>query len=379
MKVLLWMIGGEAPGGHRIQIEQTTSHLRAMGLDCEMAVDGIADVASYDLVHGFGLSPESIRKCRLAGVPVVLSTIYWSRAYTTGTHAHRGALASLQNRARMGFVLLRSAMLGLHIEKCEAMVERLQRTRVAFEMADLLLPNSKAEASQIDFDLGVTTPMEVVPNAVDDKSFTLPDSSHERSGVLYVGRFEPHKNQLGLLRALRGSDIPLTLAGPPHPDHPEYHAQCLREGGANVQIIPAVPHDQLPALYQKFKVHVLPSWFESTGLVSLEAALCGCNVVTTSRGYAGEYFGNFAWYCDPANDASIRKAVGQAYAAPFKQVLRERILANYTWKHTARATAAAYDHVMRRATPCGLELVSPASTAHTPNSSCRRLGEACKQ
>jgi glycosyltransferase involved in cell wall biosynthesis len=95
-------------------------------------------------------------------------------------------------------------------------------------------------------------------------------------------------------------------------------------------------------------VHVMPSWFETTGLVSLEAALAGCNVVSTSRGHAREYLGDLAWYCQPDDPTSIRSAVQAAWNAPARPALRERILSEYTWRHAAIATLMAYDVVSRR-------------------------------
>jgi glycosyltransferase involved in cell wall biosynthesis len=82
--------------------------------------------------------------------------------------------------------------------------------------------------------------------------------------------------------------------------------------------------------------------FETTGLVSLEAALSGCAVVTTEMGYAREYLEDMAWYCDPYDLESIRTAVLNALDAPPQRDLRQRILDRYTWEHTASATAAAY-------------------------------------
>jgi len=300
------------------------------------------------LVHGFGLGPVEIRRCRQRGLPVALSTIYWSRAYTTGQHNSGKLLNKWRHRSRMGLVLLRSALQGRHIAKCEAFVESLQNTRIAYEMADLLLPNSQMEAETIQSELGVTTPLHVVPNAVDHTIFRVDHSpaSTKRDHVLYVGRFEPHKNQLGLIEAMRGSDIPLVLAGPPHPDHPAYYERCRRRATTNITILPGRPQNELVSLYSAAKVHALPSGFETTGLVSLEAALCGCNIVTTERGYTREYFQDMAWYCNPHDPRSIRRAIENAYHAPYKGELREHILNNYTWEHTAQATLQGYNRIL---------------------------------
>ena len=76
--------------------------------------------------------------------------------------------------------------------------------------------------------------------------------------------------------------------------------------------------------------------------------MSGCNVVTTSVGYAREYFEDMAWYCTPYDFRSIRSAVLAALSAPPQDILRQRILERYTWEHTATATAAAYRELLSR-------------------------------
>ena len=351
MHVLLWMIAGgdRVPGGHRVQIDQTCRHLQALGVEATVSFDERPDLTPYDVVHGFGLGPVELRRCRLLGLPVALSTIYWSRSYTSGQHDTGRPWDKWRHRGRMGLVLLRSALQGRHNEKCEAFVAGAQNQRVCYEMADLLLPNSEMEAETIQAELGVTTPYHVVPNAVDPATFQgSAQTSAPRDHILFAGRFEPHKNQLGLIEAMRSSDLPVVLVGHPHPDHPAYYEQCRRRATKNITILPGVPHEDLLPLYTTAKVHVLPSWFETTGLVSLEAALCGCNVVTTERGYTREYFQDKAWYCNPADPRSIRQAVEDAYQAPFQTDLRERILDNFTWQHTAKATLEGYSSITTR-------------------------------
>lgn len=352
MKVLLWMPGGDqTPGGHRIQIEQTCRYLRELAICADISFDERPVLANLDVIHGFGLTPIQMRQCRLRRLPVALSSIYPGKSFITGQHMEQlPRLTEMKGRAWMGIVLFRSALLGEHTAKCESLVKRIHDTRVSYEMADVLLPNSQAETDQIVRDLGVTTPCHVVPNAVDHTVFTMEGNQEcpAREGVLYVGRFEPHKNQLGLIKAMRGTDIPVRLVGHPHPHHQTYYEKCQQRAGKNVTILPGMPHERLPELYRMARVHVLPSWFETTGLVSLEAALCGCNIVTTDRGYARDYFQDMAWYCDPAKPRTIRTAVEAAYHAPYRTELRDFVLNNFTWEHTARATLKAYEQLLCR-------------------------------
>jgi len=94
--------------------------------------------------------------------------------------------------------------------------------------------------------------------------------------------------------------------------------------------------EKLVRLYRSAQVHVLASSYETTGPVSLEAALCGCTIVSTSRGYASEYLDADALYCDSQDPNSIRQAVEQALRTPLSERLRTRILENFTWRHVRR-------------------------------------------
>ena len=98
--------------------------------------------------------------------------------------------------------------------------------------------------------------------------------------------------------------------------------------------------------YKKAKVHVLPSWHETCGLSSLEAAAMGCNIVITDKGFTREYFGENAFYCNPASPESIFNAVEQAAQAGYNSVLQQKILHHYTWQQAAASTLKAYQNIL---------------------------------
>jgi glycosyltransferase involved in cell wall biosynthesis len=122
--------------------------------------------------------------------------------------------------------------------------------------------------------------------------------------------------------------------------------KCRSEAAPNVHIEGPLTDDALYAAYASAKVHVLPSYFETTGLSSLEASVMGCNVVVTDRGDTREYFGDEAWYCEPDRPESIRAAVDAAYKAPFRESLRTRILRDFTWTRAAEETFRAYKEAL---------------------------------
>jgi glycosyltransferase involved in cell wall biosynthesis len=343
MRVLLWAPVRSPFGGHVVQIQETARRLAEQaGIGVTLSHEDKPEWSNVDLVHGFGLELRHVRSARQRGLPVCLSVIYWSKAYRLGLLDRGSPWTAAVTRLKQAAAAGLAAARGRLAEKSEALARFTIETRALYESADLLLPNSTLEAEQIMRDLGTTTPQRVVPNAADPETFLSTVPWEDRQGVAYAGRVEPHKNQLELVRALDGTGIPVTLVGPDHPDHPRYCAAVREAAGSNVAMLPQQGHHELAALLSRARVHAMPSGFESTGLASLEAALAGCNIVTTDVGYAREYFRDLAWYCSPHDRPGIRQAVLDALSAPFRSELRQRILDHYTWEHTAAATATAY-------------------------------------
>ena len=111
-----------------------------------------------------------------------------------------------------------------------------------------------------------------------------------------------------------------------------------------------LPQAGLIKYYRQAKVHALPSWFETTGLSSLEAAAMGCNVVISDKGDTKEYFEEKAFYCDPRSPESIYDAVEKASGHPYNDLLRKKIIASYTWQQAAIQTLIAYKQVLEYGT-----------------------------
>ncbi len=329
-----------------VQIERTATALARCGLQVLSDFSTAPELDGVDLVHGFGLTAAEIRRCHTRRVPVAVSTIYWDRAYRSDGADRRPGVRTLAGRGVRAARFARAALQGRSslLEASLRVSAHELDLLTSYEAADLLLPNADGEGESIRRDLGVTTPTVTIPNGVDPEAFTEGTGRFEdRDCVLFLGRIEPHKNQLGAIVALRDSGLPLVIAGHDHPDHPEYARRCRAEGGPTVTFTgPLGTTSEVARLFHRARVHLLPSWFETTGLVSLEAALSGCNVVSTSRGHAREYLADLAWYCDPAQPGSILEAVRRAWDTPPSPALRQRVLERYTWERVAEATVAAY-------------------------------------
>jgi glycosyltransferase involved in cell wall biosynthesis len=220
--------------------------------------------------------------------------------------------------------------------------------RKIINKASLLLPNSYSEYNRLVRHYGTKQRYKVIPNAIDPELFIgrANKVSKEKYLILCVGRVEGRKNQLNLIKAVNNSPYKLVIIGAPASNQASYFEACKRMAATNIEFIHNLPQPDLLEYYSKAAVHVLPSWFETTGLSSLEAAVMGCNIVVTDKGDTREYFEDMAYYCDPASPLSIRKAVDEAANKSFNEALRTKILSEYIWPLTARKTFDAYKEVL---------------------------------
>jgi glycosyltransferase involved in cell wall biosynthesis len=299
-------------------------------------------LAEADCIHLLGSVPEHgevIAAAHRCQVPVVVSPIAWfdlaSRWRQSGPLAGR-----LSASAKF---LLRAALPQLPSWR-----------RRLYHAADLLLPNSQAEAEQLIRCFGVDEKrLHVTPNGAEERfAEASPHAFARRVGgrefVLYPGRIEPRKNQLGFLRAMRGVDVPIVILGNVVPGHQDYLDACRRAAGENVRFVDGLAHDDplLASAYAACGCLALTSWFETPGLVALEAAMQGVPLVLTSRGCAREYFGGWADYVEPDDLRGIRRKVLAAINLPRSPGLARMVRSQFTWKAAAAAPRAAYEKVM---------------------------------
>jgi glycosyltransferase involved in cell wall biosynthesis len=359
----LWSL----PGGDATQILRTRAALEELGVAVTLWTEPQAPArGSFDLAHLFHLTrlDTFVQAQGLAqiGLPFVLSTIYWP----TGEFERRGYIGALRLlhtalsdgpadiakngiRAMLAEGEWRWAMLP------EAMLPFEQRIRFLIERALLLLPNSKAEGAVLE-ELGATRVSPIV-NASDlpPSRPVAPKAQLPQRYLLCVGRIEPRKNQLALAEALGNSKLPLVFVGDAGPMHRDYYRRLKKAAGPDVRFLPSHPRDQLFSMYAGAQAHIAPAWYETPGLVSLEAGAAGTRVVSTDRGSTREYFGDDAFYLDPGDPASIRDAVERALSSPRTPALRERILRDFTWQRAAEQTLEAYraalQEVRRAAAP----------------------------
>ncbi|MCP9627193.1 glycosyltransferase [Rhodopseudomonas palustris] len=307
------------PGGGEIQLLKYAEHLPALGVEVVLHDIWKPAFDRVSLVHFFGCLGGSIQFCGYAksrSLPLVITSSLWITEET----AHRYPMDEI---------------------------------RAQLSLADLVITNSNTESDTLARVFSL--PRErftAVMNGVEPRFAGPHDPAlfRERFGiegpfVLNVGNVEARKNQLGLLRAMAGHDLPVVVIG--HIREPDYGRQMLAEGGDRLRYLGPLDHGDplLASAYAACSAFVLPSTLETPGLAALEAAVAGAPLVVTSEGSTRDYFGDLAQYVRHDDPADIRRGIDAALAAGPGRELQSHILNNFSWSAVTATLVDVYRRV----------------------------------
>lgn len=231
---------------------------------------------------------------------------------------------------------------------------------LVFREADRVLPNSRDEARLIGEIFGIDRrKLVVVHNGVDPlgelpvdpagfRKKWLEGLEPERRFVLCVGRIERRKNMLQLAQAALSIHVPVVFVGPFNPSEPEYQRRFEQLAQGSEGLVRHVPwlaagSAELASAFAAAHVHALPSDWEAPGIVSLEAALLGCNLVVGDCPPVREYLEGRAWFVPPRQVRPLGGALREALDKPkdyFQQ--RAHVAGSFSWQAVARSTLAQY-------------------------------------
>lgn len=355
-------------GGDTVQLLKTKTELEKLGVDVDISLEFEPDLTEYDLVHLSNVTRIQetylhVKNAVKQNKPIALSTIYWP-------------MEEFEKNGQVGIRKLINEKLNIDTEeKLKALVRYLKEKnarniatknlwkvgyttmqRYVIDHADIFLPNSEMEMTMVKESFGVRkNNYVVVPNAIDleaaEKAWTTPHNpafEKYRDAVICVGRIEPRKNQLALVKALKDAPYKLVLVGGVSDNQKQYFESVMRYINAREDFyyIPQIDNTELYQLYKVCRVSTLPSWLDTPGLVSLEAAVMGCNLAVSSKGSTTEYFEDMAEYCLPDDLDSIRRSIDTAFQKENDGKLREKILSQYTWQEAARRTLKGYQRIL---------------------------------
>lgn len=338
-------------GGDTTQVLQTAAHLSMHNIEVDIKLTHEKiEYDQYDLLHFFNITrpADILYHIRKAKKPFFVSTILID--YSEYDKYHRKGLAGKLFRYLNADGIEYLKTIARWATGKDKMISpeylwKGQRNTIIeiLQQAALLLPNSDSEYQRLLHQYTCNTDHVVVPNGVDTSLFSF-DKQIKKDPrlVICVARVEGIKNQFNLIRALKNTDFKLVIIGSVALNQTSYYQACRQIATGNIMFIDHLPQPELVSYYQKAKVHILPSWFETTGLSSLEAAAMGCNIVVTDKGDTREYFGEDAMYCDPGSTDSIYTTVEKAAAIANSGVLQQKIQTQYSWEQATIRTMEAY-------------------------------------
>lgn len=338
-------------GGDTLVMEKTAQALQQSGVEVVIDLQGQVDPAQFDLLHLFNFAlPDLLRaqaeKAEQVGVPFVVTSLCEDVPnFHNQSHAYSSALIQYVHSGQNRQWWQSQEPYLMQVGRCA----RFNNDWVA-QRAAALLSSGSGESKVLRRDYPKAGQIVDVPfgfqsvGQADAELFV--NKYGVRDFVFCVGRLESRKNQLMLLKALEDSELTVVLAGGDFSYQPDYAAAVsgFKRRGKTVVLKWLTP-DELASAYQAARLHALPSWYELPGLVSIESARQGRNIVATDTGSTRDYLGDAAFYCKPNDEQSIFNAVMAAYYAPKRDGL-EDLPTQYTWERTARETIKVYHQVL---------------------------------
>jgi glycosyltransferase involved in cell wall biosynthesis len=211
--------------------------------------------------------------------------------------------------------------------------------------------------------------VEVIPNGVAPVFFEPPDPARIRETlarcgvripyILSVGRLNPRKNLVPLVRAFRrlkkDGRLPhqLVIAGKSDYASDRIVAAIKRFGGRDVVLTGFVPDPYLPSLYKAADIFIFPSLYEGMGLPVVEAMASGVPVITSALSALPETAGDAALIINPQSEEAIaesilRMAVDSSLKDSYRKKGRLRAR-EFTWEAAASRTLEIYRDIAKPA------------------------------
>jgi D-inositol-3-phosphate glycosyltransferase len=262
------------------------------------------------------------------------------------------------------------------VAELEPAVRLREETRIV-GAADRIVAANDVERAELLRAYGARAPrIATIPCGVDTELFAPGDRAaarrqlglDERPMLLWVGRLAPIKGLDTLLDAVgrlhaAGTDPRLLIVGGDADDPPNGHETTLRAQIRRLRLDGAVsfvgpqPQERLPTYYAAADVTVVPSYYESFGMVALEAMACGSPVIASRvGGLVTTVRDGVTGFLVPESDvAALAERVAALVADPDLRwrIGREgvRWAAQHRWPCVAEAVCREYASLEPIATP----------------------------
>lgn len=250
---------------------------------------------------------------------------------------------------------------------------RIAAEQAIARAADRIICASEAERELLVNGYGLDEKrISVIPCGVDIDLFRPLDQGRVRQRlglpldepiVLFVGRIEPLKGIDTLLRAVAQikAHLRLLIVGGDEQDAARkatLFALAQELGIADrVEFVDAVGHDRLPLFYNAADVCVVPSHYESFGLVALEAMACGVPVVASRVGGLrdtvrdGETGYLVPWSCPEPFAERLELVLGNKGLRRSLGLIARSAVERFRWSDVACRVEEIYHQLVSRRRP----------------------------
>ena len=197
----------------------------------------------------------------------------------------------------------------------------------------LWLVRSEEERHYVNYCLEI--PQEKI--ALIPLNYRIPDIAEmpaKENFCLHVSRLDaPNKNVKRLIDAAKKYGFELKLAGHVFGEEGKQLISGWIGDAQNVKYLGEVSESELLDLYSRAKVFALPSLREGVGMVALEAAAYGAEIVLTNYGAPKEYYQGKVQLVNPESvdetGSAIQKALNEGHSQP---ELRDFVMSHYSEK-----------------------------------------------
>lgn len=154
--------------------------------------------------------------------------------------------------------------------------------------------------------------------------------------------YQSRKNVIRLIEAAKKYSFDLILAGNKGSEQDFEPIRRAIDGNPNIKVLGFISEEEKIRLYQESKVFALPSIKEGVGIVALDAAHFGCDIVITKIGGPKEYYNGMAQIVNPYSVDSIGVGVLKALCQTSQPQLKEYVDKNFMEDKTLNRLIKCY-------------------------------------
>lgn len=180
----------------------------------------------------------------------------------------------------------------------------------------------------------------------------VPDAFNpvRKNYCLHVSRLtDGRKNVIRLIKSAIKYRFQLVLAGSISSEEEFFNMKTLIDNNDNISYLGRVSDERLLQLYQEAKVFALPSINEGVGMVAVEAAACGCDIVITDKGGPKEYYNGMAKTVNPYSIKEIGTSILSFLTdTTYQPQLRNYVLSNYSLYECVKRMRQTYMSIIKK-------------------------------